>query len=68
MAKGNAISASTALVAAYVSNVGELPSVEFLEEGARLINITSEAILSGRVVEPDAEEPPSDETEEGSAD
>lgn len=61
MAKGNAISASTALIAAYVSNVGELPSVEFLEEGARLINTTSEAILSGRIVEPDAEEPASDD-------
>ena len=57
MAKGNAISASTALLAAYISNVGELPPVEFLEEGARLINTTSEAILSGRMVEPDAEEP-----------
>jgi len=51
MAKGNAISAITALISSYVSKTGKLPPLEFLEEGAMLINSGSEAILSGRMTE-----------------
>jgi hypothetical protein len=57
MAKGNAISAITALIAAYVSKVGTLPPHQFLEQGAGLINYGSEAILSGRLTVPEQEAP-----------
>ena len=49
MAKGNAISAITALIAAYVSKTGKLPRLEFIQAAAGLINSGSEAIISGRL-------------------
>ena len=64
MAKGNAINAAGAVIAAFVSQSkgGELPTMEWLTTAMARIELGSRALLEARSIPEEEESPPFEDT------